>query len=152
MTTIFDICGKLADEKAFQFGEKIFSQMDKSYLQYTTAMNSALNMFVRHGNVGKAEELFHSIKSKNVITYGAMMNGYNLNDYPLRTLSLFERMKKENVELNHVIYILICYACSQIGMIEYSRSIALQIPRQYLDNLNLQTTLIDMWVSKSLIE
>nr|ACD54792.1 putative vegetative storage protein-like protein [Philodina roseola] len=152
VTIIFDICGKLADEKAFQFGQKIFSQMDKNYFQNTTIMNSALNMFMRNADVAKAEEIFHSIKSKDLITYNSTLKGYNLNDYPLRTLSLFERMKKENIKIDYVTYVLACQACSQIGMIEYSRSIASQIPRRFLDEQILQNTLIDMWASKILID
>ena len=97
-------------------------------------MNSALTMFARNGDVDKAEKLFHSIRPKDVITFDAMMKGYNLNDSPLRALALFERMKKGNIELDLVIYILAIHACSQIGMIDYARSIVAQIPEQFLEN------------------
>ena len=148
VTIVFDIFAKLADKRAFQFGRQVFSQMDKSHYESTVVMTLVLNMFMRNGDVGKEEELFRSIKSKDLITYAAMMKGYTLNDYPLRALTLFERLKTECINLGHVIYILAIHAYSQIGMIEYCRSIVAQIPTQFLENQILRNTLIDMWVSR----
>ena len=152
VTIVFDICAKLADERALKFGRQVFSQMDKGHYQSTAVMNSALNMFARNGDVREAEELFRSIKSKDLITFGAMMKGYILNDDPLRALALFERMKKEIIELDLVICILAIHACSQIGMIEYSQSIVAQIPAQFLENQILRNALIDMWASETSID
>ena len=152
VTIVFDICAKLADERAFRLGRQVFSQMDNSHYQSTAVMNSALAMFARNGDVRKAEELFQSIKSKDLITFGAMMKGYTLNDDPLRALALFEQMKKENIELDLVICILAIHACSQIGMIQYSRSIVDQIPVQFLEDQILRNALIDMWASGTSID
>lgn len=147
LTILFDICGKLVDEQALEVGRKIFSQMEKIHRQNAVVMASALNMFMRNTDVKKAEEVFHSIRSKNHIMFGAMMKGYNMNDLPLRTLSLVEQMKKEKIEPDQIIYVLACHACSQIGMIDYARSIVAQIPTRFLDDSILQNTLIDMWAS-----
>lgn len=147
VTIVFDICAKLADEKSFRLGRQVLSQMDNSHYQSTVVMTSVLNMFMRNGDVRKAEELFHSIKSKDLITYATMMKGYTLNDDPLRALTLFKRMTTENINRGLVTYILAIHACSQIGMIEYSRSIADQIPAQFLEDQILCNALIDMWAS-----
>ena len=149
VTIVFDICAKLADERALEFGRQVFSQMDKGHHQSTAVINSALNMFARNGDVVKAEELFHSIQPKDVVTFGAMMKGYIWNDSPLRALALFDHMKKSNIELDVVIYILAIHACSQIGMIDYSRLIVAQIPEQFLENQVVRNALIDMWASRT---
>jgi pentatricopeptide repeat protein len=146
-TIIFDICANLANERAFQLGRQVFSQMDKSHYQSTVVMTSVLNMFTRNGDVDKAETLFHSIRSKDLIMYATMMKGYTLNDYPSRALALFERMKTESINRGVVIYVLAIHACSQIGMIQCSRSIVAQIPAQFLEDQILRNALIDMWAS-----
>ena len=152
VTIVFDICAKLADERAFQLGRQVFSQMDKGHSQSIVVMTSVLNMFVRNGDVRKAEELFHSIKSKDLIAYATMMKGYCLNDDPLRALALFERMKTESINLSLVICILAIHSCSQLGMIQYARSIIDQIPAQFLEDQILRNALIDMWVSGTSID
>ena len=149
VTIVFDICGKLADERAFRLGRQVFSQMDESFYQSTTAMNSALTMFSRNGDVHKAKELFRSIESKDRITFGAMMKAYTLNDDPSRALALFEQMKKDNIKPDLVSYALAIHACAQIGMMQYSRSIVAQLPDHFLDDHVLRNALIDMWASGS---
>lgn len=148
LTIIFDICAKLTNEKAFVLGRRVFSQMDKSHRQNTTVMTAALNMFMSNSDVDKAEELFHAMKTKDHITYGAMMKGYTSNDNPLRALALFEQLKKNNMKLDHIICVLAINACSKIGMIEYCRSTVAQIPTEFLNNQILQNALIDMWASR----
>jgi pentatricopeptide repeat protein len=44
------------------------------------------------GDVKSAEQLFASIKKNHVISYGAMMKGYNLNNNPIKCLKLFEKI------------------------------------------------------------
>ena len=149
LTIIFDVCANLGDEKALEVGRLVFSQMDSSYYGNTVVMTSALNMFMKDGDVNKAEEVFRSIKSKDIIAYAAMMKGYILNNDPRRTLALFDQIKKKSIELSAVIYVLAIHACAQIGMIQCSRPIVAQIPDQFRNDQILQNTLIDMWASRT---
>ena len=141
------ICANLANERSMKLGRKIFSEVHEKYSQDTNVMNSALNMFVKIGDLDKAKELFTSMKSKDIVTYGAMIKGYYLNDNPLEALNLFWLMKKNGIQLDDITYVLAVQACSKIGMIEYCRTIVNEIPRNVLKNPILQNALIDMWVS-----
>ena len=141
------ICANLANERSMKLGRKIFSEVHEKYSQDTNVMNSALNMFVKIGDLDKAKELFTSMKSKDIVTYGAMIKGYYLNDNPLEGLNLFWLMKKNGIQLDDITYVLAVQACSKIGMIEYCRTIVNEIPRNVLKNPILQNALIDMWVS-----
>jgi pentatricopeptide repeat protein len=121
--------------------------MPEKYFQDTIMMTSALKMFLKIGDMDKAKELFTSMKSKDLVSYGAMIKGYYLNKSPLEALNLFWEMKKDGIKFDVIIYVLIVQACSQIGMIEYCRSIVGEIPEDYLKNQILQNVLIDMWAS-----
>ena len=148
VTIAFGICANLVNERSIKLGRKIFSKIHEKYSQDIVVMTSALNMFVKIGDMDKAKELFTSMKSKDIVSYNAMIKGYYLNDNPLEALNLFWQMKKNGIKLDVITYLLVVQACSQIGMIEYCRTIVNEIPRDVLKNLILQNALIDMWVSR----
>ena len=144
---VFNISAELSNERSIKLGRKIFSEMPKKYFQNTVVITSALNMFSKIGEMDKAKELFASIKSKDAVSYGAMMKGYYSNGDPLEALNLFTQMKRDGIKPSEVTYVLATQACSQIGLIEYCESIVDEIPQHYLKNQMLQNSLIDMWVS-----
>ena len=146
-TIVFSLCADVCNDRSMKLGRKIFSKMPEKYFKDTIVMNSALNMFLTIGDMDKAKELFTSIKSKDLVSYGAMMKGYCLNKSPLEALNLFWKMKKDGIKFDVIIYVLIVQACSQIGMIEYCRSIVNEIPKNYLKDQILKNALIDMWAS-----
>ena len=75
-----------------------------------------------------------------------MMKGFNINNEPLKTLNLFEKMKKESILLNEIIFLLLIDAYSQIGIISRCKTIVESVPSSMLSSPKIQTTLIDMWV------
>ncbi|CAM4763497.1 unnamed protein product [Rotaria magnacalcarata] len=74
--------------------------------------------------------------------YAVMMNGYNKENNPLKTLNLFYQMKDKN---HLIIYLHVIKALSRIGDYKLSQSIIEQIPNDLLHNNQIQTALIDMW-------
>ncbi|CAM4842884.1 unnamed protein product, partial [Rotaria magnacalcarata] len=78
----------------------------------------------------------------DVEMYAVMMNGYNKENNPLKTLNLFYQMKDKN---HLIIYLHVIKALSRIGDYKLSQSIIEQIPNDLLHNNQIQTALIDMW-------
>ncbi|CAF4388160.1 unnamed protein product, partial [Rotaria magnacalcarata] len=74
--------------------------------------------------------------------YAVMMNGYNKENNPLKTLNLFYQMKDKN---HSIIYLHVIKALSRIGDYKLSQSIIEQIPNDLLHDNQIQTVLIDMW-------
>ena len=74
------------------------------------------------------------------------MNGFNKENNPEKTFSLFNRMKLDGIEGNFVIFLCLIKALSQLG--DYSRCQLMieQIPQSFLVNRQIQNALIDMWV------
>lgn len=72
---LFKICTEIDDQNSFEFGQTTFNQMPKAFSNNIVIISSALQMFVKHGQMGKAEELFNRIEKKNSFTYSIMMNG-----------------------------------------------------------------------------
>ena len=83
---------------------------------------------------------------KFAASYGNLMNGFNKQDNPLKTLNLFNHMKSDGIEANVMIYLCLIRALSQIGDYSLSQSIVKQIPHSFLVDNKIRTALIDMWV------
>ncbi|CAM4834547.1 unnamed protein product [Rotaria magnacalcarata] len=140
----FKACASLSNEEAIQLGKKTFHEMPKVYLNHTILVTSAIHMFMKFGEIEIAEYLFSQIKQHSSYTYGVMINGYKINHEPQKCLSLFERMKKENITIDESISLSLIGACSQIGIRSICQNIVHQIPLSQ-SNIYLNTALIDMW-------
>ena len=74
-----------------------------------------------------------------------MMNGYNVNDEPLKCLELFEEIRKHGFILDEIVSTIAISACARIGMLSICQSILDKIPSHFLNNQRLQNSLIHMW-------
>ena len=146
-TIVFSLCANLTDERSVKLARKVFEQMPEDYRGNTVVMTAALHMLVTVNDADRAKEVFASISAKDSASYGAMIKGYYLNDNPTEALNLFWQMRRDGIEVDGMTYVTVVKTCSEIGMIEYSRSIAAEIPERFLSNQILRNTLIDMWAS-----
>ncbi|CAF3020938.1 unnamed protein product [Rotaria socialis] len=141
---VYNACASLSNEKAIQLGKKIFDKMPKRYLHDNVLVNSTIHMFMSFGEIEIAENLFSHIKDKTSYTYGAMINGYKINQELQKCLLLFEEIKKENLIIEEPIFLSLIGACSQIGIRSICEHIVRQIPLSQ-PSIYLQNALIDMW-------
>ncbi|CAF1052345.1 unnamed protein product [Adineta steineri] len=107
---LFKICSQINDRYSLQFGKEAFNQMPKNYYNSIVAITSALHMFTKCGDISKAEQLFNQIKKKNLIVYGAMMNGYLENNMEQRAVDLFFQIEKPNEIILNIFF----NACAQL--------------------------------------
>ncbi|CAF3547485.1 unnamed protein product [Rotaria socialis] len=108
LTVLFNTRSRVANDRAMKIGKKLHDQVPNNY---------------RNNNVVLA-----SSKNKGIITYGAMMNGYNMNDEPWKCVKIFNEMKQQNIASNEIVWNLLIGACSKIGMIRQCQNIVDQIP------------------------
>jgi pentatricopeptide repeat protein len=72
---------------------------------------------MKFGDVQYAENLFQKIKKKDIVTYGAMMNGFNINNKSLKCLQLLEEIKQHGLILNETVSIILINACARLSML-----------------------------------
>ncbi len=72
---IFKACAQLANERAVILGKKLLDEVLNGSKANNIVLTSAVHMLMRFGDVHGAEHYFESIKEKDVISYGAMMQG-----------------------------------------------------------------------------
>ena len=144
---LFNSCAQLGTPQALETGRQVLTQMPSVYRTNPYILNSVLDMFIRCGDVSSAEKWFSNMK-RHVITYGQMMKCFNEEKLPMKTLSLYEKMKSEDVRPDLVTFLLLIDACSQLGIESICRSIVKQIPPAFLVNIKIRSALINMWVQQ----
>lgn len=75
LTIAFNACAKLADARAVTFSKDVLGQLPSAFLEDDKLVNSIIDMVMKLGDVPRAEYFFRLIKTKSLVTYGAMMKG-----------------------------------------------------------------------------
>ncbi|CAF5072662.1 unnamed protein product, partial [Rotaria sp. Silwood1] len=84
-TIVFNICTQLANDRSKKIGKNLFELILTHDHQYDDfLLTSATNMLMKFGDVKNAERIFRLIRDKNIITYTIMINGYKINQEPLK--------------------------------------------------------------------
>ena len=144
---VFNACAQLCDDRAKTIGKKLLNQMPKHFRNNNILLNSAIDMLMNFGDVKEAEHLFEWNKKKDIITFGAMMNGYNINDEAVKTLTLLETIKQHGIVPDLVTCVILIGACARIGIVSICQSIVAQLPLHLYDNQHIYSSLINMWAS-----
>ena len=105
-------------------------------------------MLTRFKNIERTERLFDSMKNKDVIIYSVIMNGYNINNEPIKCFLVFKQMKKDQIIPDEVAYTLLISASSKIGILSRCRTVSDQIPSFLYNTPHIYTSLIGMWASE----
>ncbi|CAF1016309.1 unnamed protein product [Rotaria sordida] len=142
---IFNACAELINDRAMKIGKKLLDQIPSNYQNENIVLNSAIHMLMKFGDVQNAEYIFESMKKKNIITYGTLMNGYNINDESLKCFKIFEEIKNQNLIPDEIIWNILIGTCSRIGILSRCQYIIDQIPRYIQNKKQIQNSLIDMW-------
>ena len=142
---LFSSCAQVRTKEALDFGRKVWFQMPLINRKNKHILVAAFDMFIKCGDISNAEKLFNVLE-RVVIDYGQMMKCYNDHRLPMKTIDLYGKMKKEGIQPDKIIFVLLIDACAQIGIESRCRSVVKQIPSSMFDNLQLQTALIHMWV------
>jgi pentatricopeptide repeat protein len=143
---IFNACAQLSNDRAKQIGRKLLHQMPKQFETNNNIQNSAIDMLMKFGDVTTAEHLFQRNKKKSIVTYGAMMNGYNVNNEPLKCVQLLEDIKQNGFILDEIVSNILINACARLSMLSKCQSVIDEIPSDLCNNQRIRNSLIHMWV------
>ncbi|CAF5227780.1 unnamed protein product [Rotaria magnacalcarata] len=76
---LFNACAKLCNNRAIKTGRDALNRLPTSFLQNQKLINAAIDMLMKFGDVNPAEVVFETTQNKTLVTYGAMMQGYQKN-------------------------------------------------------------------------
>ncbi|XP_021847438.1 pentatricopeptide repeat-containing protein At3g24000, mitochondrial isoform X1 [Spinacia oleracea] len=84
---------------------------------------SLVDLYARCGLMNEAQSVFDGLVSKNEVSWNALMAGHARKERGEETLSLFQRMKREDFEPNDFTYSTVLNACANTGVLEQGKCI-----------------------------
>ena len=152
LVVFFNACAELRNEKGLKLGKEIYSKFLSEQIKgkefNEKILYAVLNMFIKCSDIDNAEKFFKQL-NKNAISYGCMMTMYNNLNESDKTLSLYEQMKRENIETDEIIWILIINALAELSDLLTCQLIISELPQKFFNNIQIQNALINMWVSET---
>lgn len=74
-TILFNACAQLANERAKQRGKEVLASLPQALRADARLMTSVIDMLMKFGEIGDAEQAFQSVKTRTGFMLGAMMQG-----------------------------------------------------------------------------
>nr|POE61721.1 putative pentatricopeptide repeat-containing protein [Quercus suber] len=107
-------------------------------------MNSILDMYCRCGGLLEANQYFHEMNEKDLITWNTLITGYERLD-STESLHIFSQMESEGFSPNCFTFTSVTAACANLAVLNCGQQVHGGIVRRGLDrNLALANAIIDM--------
>jgi len=108
-----------ANLSAFKQGKEIHGVLVRRLLsKHPFLANSLLDLYTKGGMLDTALKIFNRITQKDVASWNTMILGYGMHGQHDVALELFDLMKDDGVDYDHVSYIAVLSACSHGGLVE----------------------------------
>uniref|UniRef100_A0A7N0U6G9 Pentatricopeptide repeat-containing protein n=1 Tax=Kalanchoe fedtschenkoi TaxID=63787 RepID=A0A7N0U6G9_KALFE len=116
--TLSSILSGCAGSVNLLLGAQIHQQVTKLVIGDVPINNSLITMYSRCGAILEARTMFDEMKTKDVISWNAMIAGYASHGYATEALQLFEFMKQQHVKPTQVTFTSVLSACANAGFTE----------------------------------
>ncbi|KAI3981940.1 hypothetical protein MKX01_018846 [Papaver californicum] len=122
MTSVISASELLGDEK---LGSAIHGYVIKTVFSADVSVNNSLvQMHCSVGNLVEAENLFCRMKVKDVVSWTAMICGYEKNDLANKAVESYKQMVVEGVIPDEIMIASVLSACSSLGLVDTERNIS----------------------------
>ncbi|XP_009401519.2 pentatricopeptide repeat-containing protein At2g33680 [Musa acuminata AAA Group] len=116
VATVLRACASLA---ALKQGKQIHACSLKYGFSLGIPIGSALStMYAKCGNLEDCSLVFRRMPQRDVVAWNSIISGFSQNGRGIDALNLFEEMKKEGTEPDHVTFVNLLSSCSHVGLVE----------------------------------
>eukprot|EP00253_Pinus_taeda_P029651 PITA_29651 len=130
-----------------ELGMEIHEEIVRSGLRMDIFVQSALvDMYAKCGRIEKAQELFHKMPQRNVVSWTTMIVGCAQNGLGFKGLKLFQEMQASGAKPDLKTFVSVLTACASLAALEQGMEIHAKIMRSGFDfDVFVGTALIDMY-------
>ncbi|KAL5565920.1 hypothetical protein UlMin_029084 [Ulmus minor] len=130
VVAVLPVCARLG---AVDVGQSIHSYADSRRLvqEVVAVGNSLIDFYCKCGNLEVASSIFKPMRSKNVVSWNAMISGLALNGKGELGVDLFEEMVKEGMNPNETTFIGVLACCAHAGLVEKGREVFASMTASY---------------------
>ncbi|CAF1673177.1 unnamed protein product, partial [Adineta ricciae] len=141
----FNACAHLKTKQALQSVREVLKSMPTSYHSNSLVLSSLIDALVKCGSITEAESVFKRSEKRTSSVYVAIMNGYNNDESPWKTLRLFDQMTIDMIEKDIVVCLYLIKALSMIGDYSLCQLYIKKFPCGIPNDNHVACALIDMW-------
>lgn len=147
---VLKACGS---KQSLEQGRLVHHLMIKGGLKLDIALgNSVINMYAKCGSLQDAQTIFDKLPNPDVMSWGAVIDGYAEYGHGLLALEAFEWMQ-QRVKPNEIIFVSTLKACISIGSMEQGRRIHDQVVKGALElGILVGSTIVDMYAKNGSLE
>ncbi|KAK4361959.1 hypothetical protein RND71_017200 [Anisodus tanguticus] len=144
MTSVISDCEALGDVSLGRALHGYVSRMD--FYSDVSVHNSLILLYSTIGNWEEAEKIFDRIQCKDVVSWTAMISGYESNGYPEKAVKTYKMMEQEGVMPDEITIASVLSACTSLGLLEMGVKLQqLAERRGLIAYMIVSNTLIDLY-------
>ncbi|CAL9247078.1 unnamed protein product [Arabidopsis halleri] len=129
ITSVLPACG---DTSALSLGKKIHEYIERKKLIPNRLLENALiDMYAKCGCLDRARDVFENMKSRDVVTWTAMISAYGFSGRGCDAVALFSKMQDSGLVPDSIAFVTTLAACSHAGLLEEGRSCFKLMTDQY---------------------
>ncbi|GER50724.1 pentatricopeptide repeat-containing family protein [Striga asiatica] len=129
MATVISACAHLG---ALQRGMEMHLYAAREYLNLDVYVGSALiDMYSKCGMLERALVVFFKLREKNLFCWSSIIDGLALHGRAREALSMFEKIERDKIELNGVVFVSVLAACVHAGLVEEGKRIFERMTNEY---------------------
>ncbi|KAJ7541880.1 hypothetical protein O6H91_10G080800 [Diphasiastrum complanatum] len=137
-------CSSIA---ALQQGKQLHLDIIKSGFESDVIVgNTLVDMYAKCGCIEDARQVFDSMHERNVVSWTAIIAGYEQHGFSKESLDLYNQMKHEGVQPDIVTYVVLLRACARIAALELGKQLHMDVIENGFElDVILGNTLVDMY-------
>ncbi|XP_072995643.1 putative pentatricopeptide repeat-containing protein At3g47840 [Typha latifolia] len=117
--TVASLLSACASSAVVEAGRQLHARVVADGLEGAAMITSALiDMYAKTGIMEEAEAIFEHCRTKDVVSWTAMINGYAEHGRSEKAIQLFEKMQRVRLKPDRVAFIGVLTACCHAGMVE----------------------------------
>ncbi|CAN4082046.1 unnamed protein product [Withania somnifera] len=114
LCSMINICANTA---SLSLGRQLHATAIKYQSTLDVAMSNALvDMYAKTGEIEDANNIFHHMTEKNVISWTSMISAYGVHGRGVDAVAYFKKMECEGFEPNDITFLSLLFACSHNGL------------------------------------
>ncbi|CAF3568934.1 unnamed protein product [Rotaria sp. Silwood1] len=122
----------------------MFNEMPSIFYKNSTLCNSYIRMLMKFSDISNAENVFLEMNTKDIITYGIMMQGLLENKLYEKALNIFKQMPFKPNEIILIILFKICSEFTNEQTFQLAKNMFNEMPKIFYEKLSLINSYIHM--------
>lgn len=129
MATVISACAHLG---VLDRGKEMHLYVLQNRFNVDVHIGSALiDMYAKCGVLERALVVFYKLREKNLFCWSSVIDGLALHGYAEEALAMFDKMDKEKLMPNRVIFVSVLAACTHAGLVEEGQRRFLEMTSKY---------------------